>query len=397
MGRAERSASRLAERLRRVVEDKAVRWALVVFLTVRIALSALAAIVITVRPLPEGAHEAYISSLGLRPVQNPAEKLLLEVWQRWDAVHYQRIATQGYTDEESSAFSPLFPSLVALLGARLGGNYLLAGLLVSNLSFFLTLVCLHKLTELDYGEEVARRTVLYLSIFPTAFFFFIPYSESLYLLSVVFLFCALRRRRWVVASFTAVLASLTRMQGSVILIPWGFEYLDHIRFDLRRAGWHIILIPLALIPALAFLWLRRMAGYPGLAEVLAEYWHSSFGAPWDNFLNLWALATSGRLSAIDILDAAITIPFLGLVLASLLYSRTSYRLYTIATLLVILSVVYIRPPLMNLPRHMLLFFPAFMLMASLGRRPAIHRAVIYGSTALLILLTGMFVQWAWVA
>jgi len=397
MGWVDLITSGLADRLQRAVEDKAGRWALVVFLTVRLALSALAAIVITVCPLPEGGHEAYISSLGLRPVENRAEKLLLGVWQRWDVVHYQRIAAQGYTDEESSAFSPLFPSLIALLGAGLGGNYLLAGLVVSNLSFFLTLVCLYKLTELDYGEEVARRTVLYLSIFPTAFFFFVPYSESLYLLSVVLFFCALRRRRWVLACATTVLASLTRLQGSVLLIPWGFEYLNHVRFDLRRVRWDVLLIPLALIPSIGFLWLRRMSGYPELAEALAEYWHSSFGAPWHNFMNLWALATSGQLSVIDILDTVITIPFLGLVVASLLCTRTSYRLYTVATLLVVLSVVYIPPPLMNLPRHMLLFFPAFMLMASLGRRPAVHRAIIYGSTALLILLTGMFVQWAWVA
>ncbi len=373
------------------------RWSLAVFLSVRLALSALAAVVITVCPLPEGGHEAYISSLGLRPVENPAEKLLLEVWQRWDVVHYQRIAAQGYSDEESSAFSPLFPALVSLLGAGLGGNYLLAGLLVSNLSFFLTLICLYKLTELDYGERAARRTVLYLSVFPTAFFFFVPYSESLYLLSVVLFFCAVRRQYWVVASVTAVLASLTRLQGSVVLIPWGFEYLNHIRFDLRRARWHILLLPLALIPPLAFLWLLRMAGYPDLREVLAQHWHTSLGAPWHNFLHLWSLAASANLSVIDILDAVITIPFLGLVVASLLCTRTSYRLYTAATLLVILPVVYIPPPLMDLPRHLLWFVPAFMLMGSLGRRPAVHRAIVYGSTALLILLTGMFVQWVWVA
>jgi len=107
--------------------------------------------------------------------------------------------------------------------------------------------------------------------------------------------------------------------------------------------------------------------------------------------------TSWRLSVKEPLDSAITIPFLGLTLASLLSARTSYRLYTVATLLVILSVIYIPPPLMNLPRHMLLFFPTFMFMAALGKRPIVHHAIVYGSTALLILLTGMFVQWLWVA
>jgi hypothetical protein len=397
MGQAHSPVSRLTDRLRRMAQDEAVRWALVVFVSVRLALSALAVVVITFLPLPEGGHEAYVSSLGLRPVEHPTEELLLEVWQRWDVLHYQRIAAQGYTDDESSAYAPLFPSLMALLGTALGGNHLLAGFLISNLSFLLTLVYLYKLTELDHSEEVARRTVLYISIFPTAFYFFIPYSESLYLLSIVLFFHAARRHRWAATCAAAVLASLTRFQGSVLLIPWGFEYLEHIGFDLRRVRWHVLLLPLALVPAVAFLWLRTLAGYAGLAEVLAEHWHSVFGAPWHNFLHLWALATSGSLSVIDILDAVITVPFLGLVLASLLRMRTSYRLYTVATLFLVLSVVYIPPPLMNIPRHMLVFFPTFMFMASLAKRSIVHRAIVYSSMALLMLLAGMFVQWLWVA
>jgi hypothetical protein len=397
MDQAHLPASGLTDRLRRMAQDKAVRRALVVFLTVRLALSALAVVVVTLLPLPEGGHEAYVSSVGLRPVENPTEELLLEVWQRWDVVHYQQIAAQGYTDEESSAHAPLFPSLMALLGTALGGNHLLAGFLICNLSFLLALVYLYKLTELDYGEQVARRTVLYMSIFPTAFFF-VPYTESLYLLSVVlFFFHAAWRRRWSVASTATMLASLTRFQGSILAIPWGFEYLEHIGFDLRRVRWHVLLIPPALVPAVAFLWLGTLAAYAGVVEVLAEHWHSIFGAPWHNFLHLWALATSGSLSIIDILDAVITIPFLGLVLASLLRMRTSYRLYTVATLFLVLSVVYIAPPLMNIPRHMLVFFPTFMFMASLAKRPFVHRAIVYSSTALLMLLAGMFVQWLWVA
>jgi Gpi18-like mannosyltransferase len=397
MGQVHLPMSGLTDRLRRIAQDKAVRWALVVFLTVRLALSVVAAIVITLRPLPEGGHEAYISSFGLRPVEDPRQELLLEVWQRWDVIHYQRIAAQGYTDDASSAFAPLLPSLMALLGAALGGNHLLAGVLISNVSLLLALVYLYKLTELDYNEQVARRTVLYLSIFPTAFFLSIPYTESLYLLSVVLFFHAALRRDWVTACVATVIASLTRFQGLVLIIPWGFEYLKHIGFDPRRVRWHVLLIPLALVPPVTFLWLRTLAGYPGLADVLAEHWRSSFGAPWHSLLRLWTLATSSSLSANDVLDTVIAVPFLGLVLASLLRTRTSYRLYVIATLLLILSVVYTPPPLMNIPRHMLVFFPTFMFMASVAKRPIVHRAIVYGSTALLMLLTGMFVQWFWVA
>jgi hypothetical protein len=397
MGQAHLRGHDLIERLQRVREDRAVRSALVVFLSLRVGLSLLAAIVVTARPLPQGAHEGYVSSLGLRPVSNPAEELLLEVWQRWDVLHYQRIAAQGYTDDQSSAFPPLLPTLMRLLGTALGENYLLAGVLVSNVAFCLALVCFYKLTEQDCGEAVARRAMLYLSIFPTAFFFLVPYTESVFFLMVMLFFYAVSRRRWAVASVAAGLASFTRIQGLVLIVPLTYEWLRHTEFDGRRAGRLALLIPPVLLPPAAFLLSRHLAGYPSLTAVLATDWHTTIGPPWHNFAHLLRLMASGKASANDILNTVIVVPFLALTVVSLLRTRPSYRLYTAAMLLVMLSVVYIPPPLMNLPRHILVLFPTFVFMASLGRRPAVHRAIAYSSTALLVLLTGMFVQWLWVA
>ncbi len=107
----------LSKPLKDVLDNNAVRWSLAIFLTLRIGLSALAVIVISLRPLPEGGHERYVASLGLSPVSAPAERLLLEVWPRWDVLHYQRIAAHGYTDDESTAFYPSYPALVRLLGS----------------------------------------------------------------------------------------------------------------------------------------------------------------------------------------------------------------------------------------------------------------------------------------
>src|SRR5437660_1296490 len=40
---------------------------------------------------------------------------LLTSWQQWDAVWYVRIATQGYTTPDATAFFPLYPLLIAAL------------------------------------------------------------------------------------------------------------------------------------------------------------------------------------------------------------------------------------------------------------------------------------------
>jgi hypothetical protein len=101
---------------------------------------------------------------------------LLAVWGRWDAVHYLDIATQGYQGTDM-AFFPLFPLLIRIVGS-LAGNHLVAGLLISNASFFFGLLFLYKLLEREYDRAVARRAIFYVSIFPTSVYFTAVYTES---------------------------------------------------------------------------------------------------------------------------------------------------------------------------------------------------------------------------
>jgi Gpi18-like mannosyltransferase len=393
----ELAARKARNHLRRIADDEAVRWALGVFLSVRVSLSALAIVITILRPLPELGHERYMMSLGLNPVSGRAEQLLLEVWQRWDVIHYQRIAAQGYTDLESSVFPPLFPALTKVVGTVLGGHHLLAALLVSNLCFLVALVYFFKLTQVDYDREVARRATLYLAIFPTAFFFFVPYSESLFFLLVMLFFYAARHQRWAAASVAAGLAAFTRVQGLVLIVPLSYEWLRYTGFNLRRAGSLVLLIVPVLIPPAAFVLSRHLVGYPPLSSVLETYWHTTVGAPWHNFANLMGRLASNRLTANDLVDAVIALPFLVVTLVSLFKSRLSYSLYSAATLAVVTSMVYPDLPLMNLPRHWLLLFPTFIFMAVQAKRPNIRRCIVYSSAPLLLLLTGMFVQWLWVA
>ena len=88
--------------------------------------------------------------------------VLLAVWGRWDAVHYIDIATKGYQGTDM-AFFPLYPFLIRVVGA-LAGNHLVAGLLVSNASFFFGLLFLYKLLEHEYDRGVARRAIFYVSV-----------------------------------------------------------------------------------------------------------------------------------------------------------------------------------------------------------------------------------------
>ena len=50
-------------------------------------------------------------------------------------------------------------------------NSLVSGLLIAGLADLVVMVVLYQLMYEEFGKEQAQRTVLYLSIFPTAFFF----------------------------------------------------------------------------------------------------------------------------------------------------------------------------------------------------------------------------------
>ncbi|HKU67764.1 MAG TPA: hypothetical protein VJP85_08310, partial [Candidatus Baltobacteraceae bacterium] len=100
--------------------------------------------------------------VGQRPGEHVQESrnLLLAVWGRWDAVHYLDIATIGYHGTDM-AFFPLYPLLIAGLGAAIG-NHLVAGLFISNVALFFALLYLYKLVEHEFDRGVARRAIFYI-------------------------------------------------------------------------------------------------------------------------------------------------------------------------------------------------------------------------------------------
>src|SRR6266487_4430415 len=141
-------------------------------------------------------------------------------WDRWDALRYLSIAQYGYKTPFDFAFFPLFPLLTALITPPLGSwSYLAVGMLISNAALLGTLVVLYQLAADIGGELVARRTLLYLCIFPTAFFFFAAYNESLFLLLITGAFLALRRQRCWLAVLLGSLATLTRPPRLILFLP----------------------------------------------------------------------------------------------------------------------------------------------------------------------------------
>lgn len=107
----------------------------------------------------------------------------LTAWSHWDARLFVGIANDGYLPGLlcRTPFFPLLPLIMHLLGPLVGGNYYLAGIIVANVSFFFALLGLAALAYQESDAATARRAMLYLTLFPSAFFLFAGYTEALFL------------------------------------------------------------------------------------------------------------------------------------------------------------------------------------------------------------------------
>src|SRR5947209_4876665 len=196
---------------------------------------------------------AYILLTAPKYSSTPVDTVaLFASWNHWDAANYVRIAQYGYQTPFDVAFFPLFPLLIAAF-AQLFGNwswsYLLVGTIISNGALLGALFIIYQLAADISGDQVARRALLYLCIFPTAFYFFAPYNESLFILLSAGTFLALRRQHWWLAGLLGLLSSLTRGAGVLLVIPYMIElWLSRESIMAARQSILFRALPLVLIP-----------------------------------------------------------------------------------------------------------------------------------------------------
>jgi Gpi18-like mannosyltransferase len=321
--------------------------------------------------------------------------LLLAVWGRWDAVHYLDIGTRGYHGTDM-AFFPLLPLLIGILG-RVMGNHLVAGLVISNVALFFALLFLYKLVEHEFDRTVARRAIFYISIFPTAVFFSAVYTESLFLMLTVASFYYMRERRWWLAGAIGLLASLTRIEGVLLAVPFAIEWWGAYREN-AVAGVRnlvpIVLIPLGLVFFMAYLWVLN--GDPLYFSHVQSHWNRQLAAPWTSIGNSFhkiATSVGPQTVAQQILELVFTALMIGVLAGGWRKLKASYVAYMGLSILMPLCT----SSLMSMPRFALVLFPMFVILALWGGRPRINNAIVALSLPLLGLFTVLFADWYWVA
>jgi hypothetical protein len=91
-------------------------WPIWLFLLARAILSGLGFILLLTNKVPLTEDGAIRPYFGVAPVTSGLSGALLGVWQRFDAIHYIRIASTGYSATDLTAFFPLYPFLIRMLG-----------------------------------------------------------------------------------------------------------------------------------------------------------------------------------------------------------------------------------------------------------------------------------------
>lgn len=180
---------------------------------------------------------------------------LISPWANFDGVYYLLIAANGYT--VNAGFFPLFPLLLYLVTSVFGRmlafdpiQYFTALFLV-NLYFLLGIVVLYKLIRLDYKDNIAIPSLIFILLFPTSFFFATIYSEGLFLLLAMLSFYFARKRSWLLASITGSLLTATRLVGVAIIPALILEFIKQEKTLLKLKSLFLLFTPLGI---LGYMW-----------------------------------------------------------------------------------------------------------------------------------------------
>jgi len=354
-------------------------------------------------------YVGYILLTAPKYSSNPVDIVgILASWNHWDAANYVRIAQFGYQTPYDVAFFPLFPLLITAFAHILGSwSYLLVGTIISNAALLGALFVIYQLAVEAGGEQVAQRTLLYLCIFPTAFYFFAPYNESLFLLLTASTFLAMRQQRWWLAGLLGLLAALTRSAGILLVIPYMVElWTTRESITASRQNMLFRVLPILLIPlgtALYAIYCWHISGNPLDFIAVQSHWGRHTTWPWQG---IWQSLTEifwyqpfGSFNEVhNLLDLSATLAFIALAIVGKNKLRASYSFWMgLALLYMILSPAIVAlDPLESNQRFVLEMFPAFITLSMLGiKHPRLHQAIMLAFPTLLATLSILFIMNRW--
>lgn len=326
-------------------------------------------------------------------------------WANFDGEHYIAIANHGYKPLEQ-AFFPVYPYLIKALSnlfiydvSSLQVYTILAGFLISNISFLLALFFLWKLINLDFSESVAYTTIYVLVTFPTSFYFGAVYGESLFLLLSVASFYYARKNNFFIAGLSGMLASATRVFG-ILLFP--VLLLSTLKRSMNPRLFFLFLIPIGLITYMVYQYLSSgdpFAFYNLQTVVGEQHQKGIILLPQVYFRYIKMLISSDMQNPIYqtiVLEFLVGITFFILPIYGIFKKiNLSYCLYALIGFLL----PTIQGSFSSSPRYILILFPSFVILSLvISRLPNFFKLLYFFlSTIILGLEAVLFLRGYWIA
>lgn len=320
------------------------------------------------------------------------------VWLREDASWYLSIAGQGYsfstTGQSQANFFPLYPltiKLVQPLTSVLSKNssYLIAGMLVSWITFCVACVLLYRLVYDRFDHATALGTVLLFASFPFSFFYGAIYTESLFIMLALLAFLGIERRNWWLAGVAAMLASSERPPGlfigACVVLAYALDWL-RTRHPLRWDILALALTPLGTAAYAFYCWLKF--GTPlAYSQASRVGWHGGYlqsGA----IRMAWAALRHPKADPVLTIYVVLFILF---VLSLIPIQRLLGLPYTLYALASLISPIATFPNIHSLGRYLTVIFPTFIVVSyGLRRMPRLRIALVVLSVFYLWLFTVLF-------
>ncbi|WP_436793967.1 mannosyltransferase family protein [Actinospongicola halichondriae] len=299
----------------------------------------------------------------------------LDLWHRWDAIHYTAIAQWGYADfvaqGNGPGFLPGYPIAIRVVAWIPGVGALVAAMALAFVGTIAAAFFLHKLAEHD-GHS-GDRAVLAMLLFPSAVFLVAPYSEALFLAVAIPAFYFARTQRPWYAVPLVFAACLLRPVGPflafgvMVQVMQGRWSLAGLRSRLAV----LVAMGVAAVAPLAAhgIYLRERTGtYFSYFEAQERISSRGFANPVDAFLTTADWDRTG-VPASYLVAQQLEVLFVGLGLGVLVWlglrREWGYAAYVGSTLAsVMFSEFYL-----SVPRLSLSLFPFLFVIADLADRP----------------------------
>ena len=306
----------------------------------------------------------------------------IQEWLKWDAYNYTRIAELGYGGyQENGMFTTLvfFPLYSWILKAFnfVIPNIYASALVASALCFTVGACYFYGAIALDYGKEIAKKSLIYLSVFPFAFFFGAMMPESTFFMLATACFYYTKKHKWWLVGVTGALACLSRMQGAVLMVVAGVEWMEYykpfvmlkekqgkelVKNIFTKAIW----IPFMLAGTCIYFYMNyKVTGNPfKFLEYQSAIWGQRAQYFGTTVSEIWNRAFGGEVTGVT--RIAVWIPAIVLfILAAvlLLYGMRRIDNKYMAFFVVYVIMNYMPSWLMSSGRYMSVAFPMFLVLA----------------------------------